>query len=153
MELRSSILILLAIKISVIYHCCVYREKLLMMDKGTVRNVQFYSKNKYEKLVHLVGFIIRIYNCPLGFWLLFCCCQMSRTFKNPCFVLQCPTHSWYLMVDMQLYTISPYILLFLLVWNKNRCLVTLCVLASMGLTVSFLVNYLLELPAGFMSGE
>ena len=44
-----------------IYHCCVYGEKLLMMDRGTVRkNVQFYSKNKFEKLVHLVGFIIRV---------------------------------------------------------------------------------------------
>jgi hypothetical protein len=32
-----------------IYHCCVYSEKLLMMDRGTVRNMQsFYSKNKFE---------------------------------------------------------------------------------------------------------
>jgi len=39
-----------------------YSEKLLMMDKGTVRkNVEFYSKNKFEKLVHLVGFIIRTF--------------------------------------------------------------------------------------------
>jgi len=37
-------------------------EKLLLMDRGTVRNMQFYSKNKFEKLVHLVGFIIRIYH-------------------------------------------------------------------------------------------
>ena len=41
-----------------IYHCCVYSEKLLMMDK----HVKFYSKNEFEKLVHLVGFIIRIYH-------------------------------------------------------------------------------------------
>ena len=95
----------------------------------------------------------KIYNSVLDFWLLFCCCDIFRTFKNLCFILQCPTHSWYLMVDMQLYTISPFILLFLLTWNNKRCLVTLCVLASMGLIVSFLVNYLLELPAGFMSGE
>jgi len=27
-----------------------------------LRNVEFYSKNKFEKLVHLVGFIIRIYH-------------------------------------------------------------------------------------------
>jgi len=34
-----------------------------MMDRGTVRNTRsFYSKNKFEKLVHLVGFIIRIYH-------------------------------------------------------------------------------------------
>jgi hypothetical protein len=42
-----------------IYHCCVYSEKLLMMDRGTVRNnVEFHSKNKFEKLVYLVHFII-----------------------------------------------------------------------------------------------
>jgi hypothetical protein len=38
-----------------IYHCCVYSEKLLMMDRGT----EFFSKNKFEKLVHRVGFIVR----------------------------------------------------------------------------------------------
>ena len=26
------------------------------------KHVQFYSKNKFEKLVHLVGFIVRIYH-------------------------------------------------------------------------------------------
>jgi len=32
-----------------------------MMDKKTCpKYVEFYSKNKFEKLVHLVGFIIRI---------------------------------------------------------------------------------------------
>jgi len=46
-----------------IYHCCVYSEELLMMDTGTVRNMQsFIPKNKLEKLVYLVGFIIRIYH-------------------------------------------------------------------------------------------
>ena len=40
-------------------YCCVYSEKLLMMDRGTV---EFYSKNKFEKSVHLVGFIIRTYH-------------------------------------------------------------------------------------------
>ena len=45
-----------------IYHCCVYSKKLLMMDRGTVpKHVEVYSKNKFEKLVYLVGFIIRIY--------------------------------------------------------------------------------------------
>jgi len=37
----------------------VYDERLLMMDRGTV---EFYSKNKFEKLVHLFGFIVRIYH-------------------------------------------------------------------------------------------
>jgi hypothetical protein len=37
-----------------IYHCCVYSEKLLMMDRGTVlKHIEFYSKNKFEKFVHL----------------------------------------------------------------------------------------------------
>ena len=50
-----------------IYHCCVYSDKLLMMDIGTgSKHVEFYSKNKFEKLVHLVGYIvgyiIRIYH-------------------------------------------------------------------------------------------
>jgi hypothetical protein len=43
-----------------IYHRWVYSEWILMMDRGTVRNIQiFFSKIKFEKLVHLVGFIIR----------------------------------------------------------------------------------------------
>jgi len=46
-----------------IYHCCVYSEKT--PDDGhrnCPKHVEFYSKNKFEKLVHLVGFILRIYH-------------------------------------------------------------------------------------------
>jgi len=46
-----------------IYHCCVYSEK--PPDDGQrncPKHVEFYSKNKFEELVHLVGFIIRIYH-------------------------------------------------------------------------------------------
>ena len=44
-----------------IHNCCVYSEKLLMMDGEIFRNItEFYSKNKFEKLVHRDGFIIRI---------------------------------------------------------------------------------------------
>ena len=46
-----------------IYHCCVYSEKT--PDDGRrncPKHVEFYSKNKFQKLVHLVGFIIRIYH-------------------------------------------------------------------------------------------
>jgi len=62
----SSVLILLAVKLSAnlydIYHCCLYSEKLLMMDRETVRNLsRFIAKNKFEKLVHVVGFIIIYY--------------------------------------------------------------------------------------------
>jgi len=47
----------LSAKLYDIYHSCVYSEKLLMMERGTV---EFYSKSKFEKLVDLIGFIIRI---------------------------------------------------------------------------------------------
>jgi len=46
-----------------IYHCNVSSEKT--SDDGQSycpKHVEFYSKNKFEKLVHLVGFIIRIYH-------------------------------------------------------------------------------------------
>ena len=40
-------------------YCCVYSEKLLMMEqRNCPKHAEFYSKNKFEKLVHLVGFII-----------------------------------------------------------------------------------------------
>ena len=44
-----------------IYHYCVYSERT--PDDGQrncPKHVEFYSKNKFEKLVHLVDFIIRI---------------------------------------------------------------------------------------------
>jgi len=45
-----------------IYPCCVYSEKLLMMhgQRNCPKHVEFYSKIKFEKLVHLVGFIVRM---------------------------------------------------------------------------------------------
>jgi len=46
-----------------IYHCCVYSEKT--PDDGqrnSLKHVEFYFKNKFEELVHLVGFIIGIYH-------------------------------------------------------------------------------------------
>jgi len=43
-----------------INHCCVYNEKILMMDRGTLQNMQsFNPKINFEKLFHLFGFIIR----------------------------------------------------------------------------------------------
>jgi len=46
-----------------IYHCCVYSAELLMKDRGTVRNMyRVLFQNKFEKLVHLVGFIKRIFH-------------------------------------------------------------------------------------------
>jgi len=43
-----------------IHKCCVYSEKI--PDDGqrnSPKHVEFHSKNKFEKLVHLVGFVIR----------------------------------------------------------------------------------------------
>ena len=45
-----------------IYHCCVYSEKLLTMDRGTVRNIQSFIpkinlRNKFLQLVLLHEFI------------------------------------------------------------------------------------------------
>ena len=48
-----------AAKLYNIYHCCVYGEKLLMGQRNCLKHVEFYSKNKFEKLLHLIGFIIR----------------------------------------------------------------------------------------------
>jgi hypothetical protein len=37
--------------------------RLLMMDRrNCLKHVELYSTNKFEKVVHLVGFIIRIYH-------------------------------------------------------------------------------------------
>jgi hypothetical protein len=61
-----------------IHHCWVYSEKLMMMDKGIVRNIlEFHSKNKFEKLVYPVGFIVSI---------LFQVLSKNSLSKHPCFV-------------------------------------------------------------------
>jgi len=46
-----------------LYHCCVYSEKTPDDEhRNCPKHVEFYSKNEFEKLVHLVGFIVRIYH-------------------------------------------------------------------------------------------
>ena len=52
-----------ASKLYDINHCCVYSAK--SPDDGQrkcQKHVEFYSKNKFEELVHLVCIIIRIYH-------------------------------------------------------------------------------------------
>jgi len=45
------------------YHCCLYSEKIPDdVQRIYPKHLMFYSKNKFEKLVHLVGFIIRVYH-------------------------------------------------------------------------------------------
>ena len=41
---------------------CVQRKSPDDGQRNCPKHVEFYSKNKFEKLVHLVGFIIRIYH-------------------------------------------------------------------------------------------
>ena len=41
---------------------CVQRKTPNDGQRNCPKHVDFYSKNKFEKLVHLVGFIIRIYH-------------------------------------------------------------------------------------------
>ena len=61
-QLPSRIRILLGSCQQTCMYCCVYSEKLLMMDRETVRNMySFILKINFEKLVHPVGFIIRIW--------------------------------------------------------------------------------------------
>ena len=45
-----------------IYHCCVQWKTPDDGQRKCPKHVEFYSKKKFEKLVHLVGFIIRIYH-------------------------------------------------------------------------------------------
>jgi hypothetical protein len=46
-----------------IYHCCVYSKKDTPDDgqRNCPKHVEFHSKNKFEKSVHLVGSITRKY--------------------------------------------------------------------------------------------
>jgi len=37
-------------------------------QRNSPKRVEFYSKNKFEKLVHIVGFIIRILSCSTVTW-------------------------------------------------------------------------------------
>jgi hypothetical protein len=43
------------------YDSYVYSEKTDDGQRNCLKHVEFYSKNKFEKLVHIVGFIIRTY--------------------------------------------------------------------------------------------
>ena len=54
--------------------CTVKKKKTNGGQRNCLKHVEFHSKNKSEKLVHLVGFIVRNYcilylvncTCPLG---------------------------------------------------------------------------------------
>ena len=40
----------------------VHTAMVYVIQRNCLKNVEFYCKNKFEKLVHLVGFITRIYH-------------------------------------------------------------------------------------------
>jgi len=52
----------LSAKVYDIYHCCVYSEKPWWWTKEWSETCRVSFQNKFEKLVYLVGFIIRIYH-------------------------------------------------------------------------------------------
>jgi hypothetical protein len=61
-ELRPDPARKLSVNLYDIHHRCVYSEKT--PDDGQrncSKHVEYYSKNKFEKLIHVIGFIIRIY--------------------------------------------------------------------------------------------
>jgi len=58
-------------------YCCLYSTTPNDGQKTALKHVEFYSKNKFEKLVHLVGFIIRIYHNAWSSE-----CQMQHTCKG-----------------------------------------------------------------------
>ena len=48
-------------------YCCVYSEKIPDDEqRNCPKRVEFYSKNKFEKSMHHVGFIVRIYHGALS---------------------------------------------------------------------------------------
>jgi len=52
------------VPLSIIRSFSLYTQQKTPADgqRNCPKHVEFYSKNKFEKLVHLVGFIIRIYH-------------------------------------------------------------------------------------------
>jgi len=63
--------------------CTVKKKTPVEEQKNCPKYVKFYSKNKFEKLVHLVGFIIRPFsslNSPICYLILGC--QMHQCFRT-----------------------------------------------------------------------
>ena len=59
-------------------YCCVHSEKTPDYgQRNCPKNIEFYSKSKFERLVHLVGFIIRIYQYARSYE-----CEMSANVRS-----------------------------------------------------------------------
>jgi len=69
---------------------CVQYETPDGGQRNCPKHVEFYSKNKFEKLVHLVGFIIRVYHdarsaeCQIQCTCIYLHCFVS--YKNHLFI-------------------------------------------------------------------
>jgi len=50
------------IPLAIYLQLCVQRKTPDDGQRNSPKHVGFYSKNKFEKLVHLAGFIVRIYH-------------------------------------------------------------------------------------------
>ena len=91
-------------------YCCVYSTRLLMMDREKSETCRVLFQNKFEKLVHLVGFIIRtksgsfnilksqgpvqvcnwidLFSCMLFFWRMCNCLVPSKCSSHLCVSLR-----------------------------------------------------------------
>ncbi|KAJ9592894.1 hypothetical protein L9F63_015472, partial [Diploptera punctata] len=64
----------------------------------------------------------------------------------------CLPHSWYAMVDLQLYLFSPLILLFLLQVKKVLAVFTAVIFIILGIISTFFVDFHYDLPAAILRG-
>ena len=85
-------------------------------QRNCPKHVEFYSKNKFEKLMHLVGFMTRIYQDT-----------RSPERQNPTHINRTNSHSWLNVilwsegdrVHFEMPTENSLLFFFLKVWNEN----------------------------------
>jgi hypothetical protein len=64
-------------------------------QRNYLKHIEFHSKNKFEKLVHLVGFIIRIYHYVRSHERpLLICCHQNNSVKNAHTYFWCKLFMW-----------------------------------------------------------
>ena len=100
-----------------IYHCCVYSKKTPEDgQRNCPKHVEFYSNNKFEKLVHPVGFIIKKTRE------LFCTQRWLLSMLNTPTCIKHSSLSWYLVGRASQYNffiITNLIKKFLVFSNAN----------------------------------
>ena len=92
------------------------------------KHAEFYSKNKFEKLVHLVGFILRIYHDARSPE-----CQIYQRSVAPFYMWNLPQHPYatrqvklHVLNTPQFSTLNSvaalhFIACYLVQWSKGRC--------------------------------